>query len=79
MIVTAPRPSMGKTALAMNIVEHVAISQGLAVGVFSLEMSSQQLVQRLLCSRARVNLQKVRDGFLAERKRAGSRRNRIFN
>jgi len=67
MIVIAARPSMGKTALAMNIVEHVAISQGLAVGVFSLEMSSQQLVQRLLCSRARVNLQKVRDGFLAER------------
>jgi replicative DNA helicase len=67
MIVIAARPSMGKTAMAMNIVEHVAISQGLAVGVFSLEMSSQQLVQRLLCSRARVNLQKVRDGFLAER------------
>jgi replicative DNA helicase len=67
MVVIAARPSMGKTALAMNIVEHVAISQGRAVGVFSLEMSSQQLVQRLLCSRARVNLQKVRDGFLAER------------
>jgi replicative DNA helicase len=67
MIVIAARPSMGKTALAMNIVEHVAINQELAVGVFSLEMSSQQLVQRLLCSRARVNLQKVRDGFLAER------------
>ena len=67
MIVIAARPSMGKTALAMNIVEHAAITQQLAVGVFSLEMSSQQLVQRLLCSRARVNLQKVRDGFLAER------------
>jgi replicative DNA helicase len=67
MIVIAARPSMGKTALAMNIAEHVAINEGLPVGVFSLEMSSQQLVQRLLCSRARVNLQKVRDGFLAER------------
>src|ERR1700730_17294565 len=67
MIVIAARPSMGKTALAMNIVEHVAINEKLPVGVFSLEMSSQQLVQRLLCSRARVNLQKVRDGFLAER------------
>src|SRR4030088_3581931 len=67
MIVIAARPSMGKTALAMNIVEHVAIQERLPVGVFSLEMSSQQLVQRLLCSRARVNLQKVRDGFLAER------------
>ena len=67
MIVIAARPSMGKTALAMNIAEHVAIESKLPVGVFSLEMSSQQLVQRLLCSRARVNLQKVRDGFLAER------------
>jgi len=67
MIVIAARPSMGKTALAMNIAEHVAINEKLAVGVFSLEMSSQQLVQRLLCSRARVNLQKVRDGFLGER------------
>src|SRR5213592_325873 len=67
MIVLAGRPSMGKTALAMNITEHVAINGKLPVAVFSLEMSSQQLVQRLLCSRARVNLQKVRDGFLGER------------
>ena len=67
MIVIAARPSMGKTALAMNIAEHVAINEKLPVGVFSLEMSCQQLVQRLLCSRARVNLQKVRDGFLGER------------
>ncbi len=67
MIVIAARPSMGKTALVMNIAEHVAVQERLPVGVFSLEMSSQQLVQRLLCSRARVNLQKVRDGFLAER------------
>ena len=67
MIVIAARPSMGKTALAMNIAEHVAINEKLPVAVFSLEMSSQQLVQRLLCSRARVNLQKVRDGFLGER------------
>jgi len=67
MIVIAARPSMGKTALAMNIAEHVAVNERLSVGVFSLEMSSQQLVQRLLCSRARVNLQKVRDGFLGER------------
>src|SRR4030081_3511394 len=48
MIVIAARPSMGKTALAMNIAEHVAIQERLPVGVFSLEMSSQQLVQRLL-------------------------------
>ncbi|HEY0790074.1 MAG TPA: replicative DNA helicase [Chthoniobacterales bacterium] len=67
MIVIAARPSMGKTALAMNIAEHVALEVGKAVAVFSLEMSSQQLVQRLLCSRAKVNLQKVRTGFLSER------------
>src|SRR6266851_2109230 len=67
MVVIAARPSMGKTALAMNIAEFVAINEKLPVGVFSLEMSSQQLVQRMLCSRARVNLQRVRDGFLGER------------
>ncbi|MFL6542194.1 MAG: replicative DNA helicase [Chthoniobacterales bacterium] len=67
MIVIAARPSMGKTAFAMNIAEHVAIHEKLPVAVFSLEMSGQQLVQRLLCSRARVNLKNVRDGFLGER------------
>ncbi len=67
MIVVAARPSMGKTAFAMNIAEHVALDVGKAVAVFSLEMSSQQLVQRLLCSRAKVNLQRVRNGFLSER------------
>jgi replicative DNA helicase len=67
MIVIAARPSMGKTALAMNIAEHVALDGKLPVAVFSLEMSASQLVQRMLCSRARVNLAKVRDGFLAER------------
>jgi replicative DNA helicase len=67
MVVIAARPSMGKTALAMNIAEYVAIDIQKPVGVFSLEMSSQQLVQRLLCSRARVNLQRVRNGFLSER------------
>jgi replicative DNA helicase len=66
MIVIAARPSMGKTALAMNIAEHAAIQLKLPVAIFSLEMSAQQLVQRMLCSRARVNLAKTRDGFLSE-------------
>jgi len=66
MIVIAARPSMGKTALAMNIAEHVGIQLKMPVAIFSLEMSAQQLVQRMLCSRARVNLAKTRDGFLAE-------------
>ncbi len=67
MIVIAARPSMGKTSLAMNIAESVAIDQKLPVGVFSLEMTSESLVLRMLCSRSRVNLRNVREGFLAER------------
>jgi len=67
MVVIAARPSMGKTSLAMNIAEHVAIDLRLPVGVFSLEMTSESLVLRMLCSRSRVNLRNVRDGFLAER------------
>jgi replicative DNA helicase len=67
MIVIAARPSMGKTSLAMNIAEHVAIDQKLPVGVFSLEMAAESLVLRMLCSRSRVNLRSVREGFLAER------------
>ncbi len=66
MVVIAARPSMGKTAFVMNIAEHVAVHDKKPVAVFSLEMSSQQLVQRMLCSRARVNLRKARDGFLAD-------------
>jgi replicative DNA helicase len=67
MIIVAARPSMGKTALAMNIVENVALNleEPKPVGVFSLEMSTQQLVQRMLCSRARVNMKKIRAGMLA--------------
>jgi replicative DNA helicase len=67
VIVIAARPSIGKTSLAMNIAENVAIDQKLPVGVFSLEMSSEEVVKRMLCSRARVNLRAVRDGFLSER------------
>lgn len=66
MIVIAARPSMGKTSLAMNIAEHVVINEGLPVGVFSLEMTSESLVMRMLCSLARVNGRAIRDGFLAE-------------
>ena len=66
MIVIAARPSLGKTSLAMNIAEHAAVDQQLPVGVFSLEMTAESLVLRTLCSRARVNLRNIRDGFLAE-------------
>ena len=66
MIVIAARPSMGKTSLAMNIAEHVAIEQKLPVGVFSLEMSAESLILRMMCSLARVNLRSIRDGFMNE-------------
>src|SRR6266567_7185789 len=63
MIVIAARPSMGKTSLAMNIAEHAAVELRLPVGVFSLEMTADSLVLRMLCSRARVNLRNIRHGF----------------
>jgi replicative DNA helicase len=66
MIVIAARPSMGKTSLAMNIVEHVAIEEKLPVAVFSLEMSAESLILRTMCSLARVNLRSIRDGFMSE-------------
>ena len=67
MIVIAARPSMGKTSLAMNIAEHVATSLRLPVGVFSLEMTAEALVMRMMSSLARVNSRNIRDGFLSER------------
>jgi replicative DNA helicase len=67
MVVIAARPSMGKTSLAMNIAEHVTVEQRLPTAVFSLEMTAESLVLRMLCSRARVNLRDIREGFLAER------------
>jgi replicative DNA helicase len=66
MIVIAARPSMGKTSLAMNIVEYVVLEQNLSAGVFSLEMSAESLVLRMLCSIARVNLRSIREGFMSE-------------
>jgi len=66
MIVIAARPSMGKTSLAMNIVEHVVLEDKLPVGVFSLEMSAEALVLRMMCSIARVNLRSIREGFMSE-------------
>jgi replicative DNA helicase len=64
MIIVAARPSMGKTAFAMNVIEHIAADNKLPCAVFSLEMSKQQLAQRMLCSRAKIDAQKVRRGLL---------------
>ena len=66
MIVIAARPSMGKTSLAMNIAEHVAINLKQPVGVFSLEVQAEQLMLKILCSNARVNIRNIKAGFMAE-------------
>jgi len=64
MIIVAARPSMGKTAFAMNVVEHIAADQKLPCAIFSLEMSKQQLAQRMLCSRGQIDAHKLRKGML---------------
>ena len=64
LVILAARPSMGKTALAMNMAENAAILDGKVVGIFSLEMSREALLLRLLCSRARVDAHKMRTGSL---------------
>lgn len=66
LIVIAGRPSMGKTALCLNIATHAAFG-GHGVAVFSLEMAKEQLVLRMLCSEARIDHSKVRSGYLADR------------
>ncbi len=66
LIVIAGRPSMGKTAFALNIAEHVGATEGKPVLIFSLEMSREQLAQRMLCSQATVDGQRLRRGNLLE-------------
>jgi len=66
LIIVAGRPSMGKTSFALSMALNIATEQRLPVAIFSLEMSKQQLVQRLLCARARVNLHRLRTGYLRE-------------
>lgn len=65
-VVVAARPSMGKTSLCLNIAQHVALNEGQPVALFSLEMSKEQLVQRLLSAEARIPGQKLRTGNLDE-------------
>jgi replicative DNA helicase len=67
LIILAGRPSMGKTALAMNIAQNAATKHNIAVAVFSLEMSEEQLAMRMLCSESRVNSQDLRTGFIKDR------------
>ncbi len=64
LIIIAARPSMGKTSLAMNIAQHAALAEKIGVAVFSLEMSKEQLVMRLLSSAGRIDSQRIRTGKL---------------
>ncbi len=66
LIIVAGRPSMGKTAFALNIAEHVALEENIAVAIFSLEMAKEQLAMRMFSSIAKVNSQKLRRGFVGE-------------
>ncbi len=64
LIIIAARPGLGKTSLALNISQHVAIKKHQVVGIFSLEMSKEQLVKRLLCAEAEIDAHKVNTGYL---------------
>ena len=66
LVIIAGRPSMGKTAFALNIAQYAACEAGIPTAIFSLEMSKEQLAQRMLCSEARIDNAKLRSGFIAE-------------
>src|SRR5947209_7105670 len=66
LIIVAARPSVGKTSFALNVAENAAVRDGKSVGIFSLEMSKEQLVLRLLSSVANIDSQRLRTGFLEE-------------
>lgn len=65
LVIIAGRPSMGKSAFALGIAEYAGVVEKVPTAIFSLEMSKEQLVQRMLCSHARVDAHKVRTGYLA--------------
>ena len=67
LIILAARPSMGKTSLALNIAQNVAVKEGIPVGIFSLEMSKEQLIDRLLAGEAGIDSWKLRTGNLEDR------------
>jgi replicative DNA helicase len=69
LVILAARPSMGKTALALNMAQHVALKLKQTVAVFSLEMSKESLLTRMLCATARVDSQKFRAGYLSQEER----------
>jgi replicative DNA helicase len=66
LIIVAGRPSMGKTAICLNFAQYAAVEKHVPVAIFSLEMSKEQLVLRMLCSEAQVDASRIRTGFLSE-------------
>jgi replicative DNA helicase len=64
LMILAARPAMGKTALALNIAENVCFKNSIAVGIFSLEMTAEQLLHRIICSQAEVESDKIKNGSL---------------
>jgi len=63
-IIIAARPSVGKTAFALNIAQHLAIHKGVGVGIFSFEMTNENIFERLISAEARVDAQKIRKGYI---------------
>ena len=66
LIIVGARPSMGKTSFAMNIAQHASVRKNRSVAVFTLEMPREQIAMRMLCSDARVDMQRVRKGTLTD-------------
>lgn len=66
-IVIAGRPSMGKTALSLNITQYAGLKTDYAIGFFSMEMAKEQIVIRMLCGESQLDIKKVRTGFISER------------
>ncbi len=79
--IIAARPSMGKTALALNLAVNTALSEDKAVAIFSLEMSESQLIQRIICSQARVNAHRMRTGYFRDEEwgKVAEVANRLYN
>lgn len=81
MIVLAGRPGMGKSSFMLSIARFAAVTEKAQVGIFSLEMSKEQLLERLLCAEAKVNLHRLRSGFLAPNdwRKIAEAANRLIN
>jgi replicative DNA helicase len=74
LIIIAARPSMGKTALAINIAQNAAVRQKAVVAIFSLEMSKESLLRRMLASQASVDQQKIQKGFFGREEQENFRK-----